>query len=166
MKPFFKYKTRKSKTINHFRFINSRYSKLIYLFIGLLIIIGSYFLVFALEDSKDKELVIQISSFELNKEVYSSYEDVSFKIVIDSSSRVDNAELNIKGIKLRNIYYLHVSEAIDLKKGTNNFLLRATTPRCTSGCGGVNPGDYELVASLVINESVFSEIESIITLVS
>ncbi len=103
---------------------------------------------FAYEFNENVE--VEIISFESDKESYGSNEKINFNANVISSSDIDNIKLEVNGIKPYNKNYIQVAKIHNLTKGDNNIKFSAKTPSCTSGCGGVRPGSYD------INIEVFS----------
>jgi len=89
-------------------------------------------------------------SVETDKAVYGSYEGVLVKVVVVSPSDLDGT-LKVWGIRPGSFAHINQTKPVSLKRGENEFVFQAQTPRCTSGCGGVYPGPYEVVAELWID---------------
>ncbi|MFH1294755.1 MAG: hypothetical protein ABIH90_02320 [Candidatus Aenigmatarchaeota archaeon] len=89
-------------------------------------------------------------SVETNKAVYGSYEGVLVKVVVVSPSDLDGT-LKVWGIRPGSFAHINQTKSVNLKKGENEFVFQAQTPKCTSGCGGVYPGPYQVVAELWID---------------
>lgn len=123
---------------------------------GSLFIFGVIFFVFLLGilDEGPKAPVYDISDFQVemdtDKEVYGSYELVRILVVVDSPADVDDASLTVWGIRPGNYAHINRTRPVNLTQGENRFLFGAKTPYCTSGCGGVYPGPYDVVAELTV----------------
>ncbi len=116
------------------------------------------------EDENNEK--IEILSFETGKATYSSYENITFFISIKSPSNKEGVTLSIKGIKPYNRAYINLKEAIELKKGLNNLSFSDKTPHCTSGCGGVYPGPYDINLNVMEGNKTISNDTLTINLIS
>ncbi|MEM5879139.1 MAG: hypothetical protein QXU74_01460 [Candidatus Aenigmatarchaeota archaeon] len=94
---------------------------------------------------------IEILNFTTDKNTYSSYEDMKISLLIKSSKDLENVTIRVWGIKPRNYAYINDSKIVNLKEGENEITFTEKTPYCTSGCGGVYPGPYDLNAEVWIN---------------
>jgi len=94
--------------------------------------------------NEPEPLKIEISSIELDKNVFSSKEDLNVRVLVESSSEVNGLELHFLGINAKGWNRIRISREIDLNKGLNEFEFFEQTPNCTSGCSGVWPGVYDL----------------------
>jgi hypothetical protein len=110
------------------------------------------------------DLDINIISFKSDKKVYSSRENISFFIKIESTENINGIVIDIKGVKSSNHYYIRNSEVVNLKKGKNKFEFSTKTPSCTSGCFGVNPGTYKINIELLLNNLLLTYDEILINL--
>lgn len=115
------------------------------------------------ETPEEKPLEIVIVRFSPDKGEYGSSEWARFTVEINSTHEAD-ANVTVRGIKPGNWYFIEEWETATLEEGINVFLLNATTPRCTSGCGGVNAGDYEMEAEVRVNGTVMAEAKTVIAL--
>ncbi|MEM5836383.1 MAG: hypothetical protein QXY24_01455 [Candidatus Aenigmatarchaeota archaeon] len=102
-----------------------------------------------IESQKHPE--IEILNFATDKNTYSSYEDMKISLLIKSSKDLENVTIRVWGIKPRNYAYINDSKIVNLKEGENEITFTEKTPYCTSGCGGVYPGPYDLNAEVWIN---------------
>lgn len=102
----------------------------------------------------ERPFEVEIVSFSTDKEEYGSSEKVMLSLSVNSSREVKDANVTVKGIKPRYQYYIDKTRLVDLEKGVNELGINATTPRCTSGCGGVNPGYYKITAEVSVNETI------------
>ncbi|MEM7821470.1 MAG: hypothetical protein QXX38_01510 [Candidatus Aenigmatarchaeota archaeon] len=76
-------------------------------------------------------------------------------LVLKASKNLENVSIKIWGIKPRNYAYVDLSKTVNLMVGENKIAFTTKTPFCTSGCGGVFPGPYELYAEVFVeNEKV------------
>jgi len=116
--------------------------------------------------AESNEPQLQITEFKTDKNTYSSYEEMKISLKLKSSEDLENVTIVVWGIKPRNYAYVNVSKNVDLKKGENEFFISAKTPRCTSGCGGVYPGPYELNAEVWFNGKALANSNLRINLVS
>ena len=113
-----------------------------------------------------KLLELEIKEFKTDKKTYGSYEEIQFTVKIISNQNVKNAEVKITGIKPYSYPYINQSNTVNLSLGENNFTFKAKTPNCTSGCGGVYPGPYDVYLDIFINGSLIKNEKTIINLVS
>ena len=116
-----------------------------------------------IEPTEPGPLEIAITSLSLDKEEYGSKENIVFSLTVNASQEIET-NLTLKGIKPRTYYYLNKLEKTSLEQGLNELSLNATTPSCTSGCGGVKPGEYEVKAEILVNETILAEANTTITL--
>lgn len=84
---------------------------------------------------------ITIENFSTHKAVYGSREKIEFRTDIRSVGR-QTVKIEISGIKPGAYAYLNITQEAELEKGDNKLSFSALTPACTSGCGGVLPGNY------------------------
>lgn len=107
----------------------------------------------------------KITEFISDKDSYRSQETISFTLKIYSEEDTQNADLKIEGIKPGSTSYINKTKSIDIKSGDNIILISAQAPNCTSGCGGVYPGPYEITAQIILNEKPVSQSQTTINLV-
>ncbi|MCW1301475.1 MAG: hypothetical protein QW507_03370 [Candidatus Nanoarchaeia archaeon] len=93
---------------------------------------------------KRGEVNLSILEFSTDKESYSSFEDMYVKITIWSKSYLNNVSVDLIGIKARGYAHINDSRLVTLSPGRNEILFVEKTPYCTSGCGGVYPGPYQI----------------------
>lgn len=117
----------------------------------LLVIFLSFLVIARLKENGKNNL--EIKSILLDKSEYGSLEDVLFKVTINSQ-KTEECEIKIKGIKPSQTYYIDISKEVKVVSGENNYELVAKTPRCTSGCGGVRPGEYEMIGEIICNREL------------
>ncbi|MFP4523829.1 MAG: hypothetical protein ACLFO2_00740 [Candidatus Woesearchaeota archaeon] len=94
--------------------------------------------------------------FETDNETYGSHEDLEAVVTLESTTGVRNAGARLVGIQPYNNPYIDERRIVNLTKGENRIAFEATTPHCTSGCGGVYPGPYDLVFELFVNDTVIA----------
>ena len=114
----------------------------------------------------DIENEIEIKEFKTDKENYGSHEKVQFSVKIWSKKDIDEAEIKITGIQPYQRFYIDKAKITSLTAGENIFYIEAETPYCTSGCGGVYPGPYDVYASIFIGGKLIQSAENSINLVS
>jgi len=114
----------------------------------------------------DIENEIEIKEFKTDKENYGSHEKVQFSVKIWSKKDIDEAEIKITGIQPYQRFYINKAKITSLTAGENIFYIEAETPYCTSGCGGVYPGPYDVYASIFIGGKLIQSAENSINLVS
>jgi hypothetical protein len=102
---------------------------------------------------------------DTEKDVYGSQELVRMSVVVDSPADLAGATISVQGIRPGNYAHINQTRPVELKGGENRFILIGRTPYCTSGCGGVYPGPYEVTAELAIGGWAVSN-STTITLVS
>ncbi len=104
---------------------------------------------------------LEIIEFRTDKEVYGSRENLEALVVISSLGDLKDLKIELKGISPRSHYYIDVSDEINLERGENEIILESRTPFCTTGCGGVRPGFYNLEVNVFSEEELIlsSEIE-------
>lgn len=108
---------------------------------------------------------IQITEFKTDKSTYSSYEEMKIFVKLKSSEDLENVNVKVWGIKPRNYAHINDSKTVSLKKGENEIVFNAKTPYCTSGCGGVYPGPYDLFLEVWFNGEIVASATSTINLV-
>ena len=107
----------------------------------------------------------EIPAFLTSKEVYSSKEELNITVVINSTLGVDGIEVRLYGIQARGRNWIDRTTAIDLNKGRNTLVFNETTPNCTSGCGGIYPGPYDLNIELWAGGKLLAKASKAIELV-
>ncbi|MFT4303985.1 MAG: hypothetical protein ACMXYG_05435 [Candidatus Woesearchaeota archaeon] len=107
---------------------------------------------------------IEIIEFKSDKEVYSSREDIKFTLIFNSNIENKELSLNINGIRPINYEYIKLFQIYKLKLGRNEVKMTGTAPYCTTGCGGVTPGAYEIIATLKDEEMVIAQKSTVINL--
>ncbi|HDP73683.1 MAG TPA: hypothetical protein ENN46_01865 [Candidatus Woesearchaeota archaeon] len=106
---------------------------------------------------------IEISTFISDKQVYSSQEDITFTVAV-ASPEESEVKAVVKGIKPYSRNYIEVEETHILHKGDNQLSFSSKTPYCTSGCGGVNPGEHDITlevfkeGDLITNKTITIEL--------
>ncbi len=108
---------------------------------------------------------IEIKEFNSDKDTYGSREKVIFSLLILSDHKIDRAELSISGIRPYQYAYINKLEEINLARGQNMISIEAETPICTSGCGGVGPGPYDITADILVNHEIIASQTIIINLI-
>jgi hypothetical protein len=97
-------------------------------------------------ETKNQE--IEILKFTTDKKTYGSYEEMKISVLLKSPKDVENVAINVFGIMPRVYAYVNESKIVNLKEGENEIVFLTKTPYCTSGCGGVYPGPYDLYAKV------------------
>ncbi|MEM7816005.1 MAG: hypothetical protein QXN71_02720 [Candidatus Aenigmatarchaeota archaeon] len=108
---------------------------------------------------------IGILSFTTDKPTYSSHEEMKISVIVRSSVNIENATAKVYGIKPYNHAYVNELKIVNLSKGDNEITFFAKTPYCTSGCGGVYPGPYNLTAEILVNGELVANSTTTINLV-
>jgi len=109
------------------------------------------------EQTQETKASVSVKEFELNKEVFSSHEDLNARIVIESNQRVTGIEVRLTGITVGSGAKIYRAVFTDLKEGENEFFFSQKTPSSTSGCGGVFPGIYEVKVEIAKGENLLAE---------
>ncbi len=97
---------------------------------------------------------IEIQNFKSDKDTYGSREKIQFSLLLLSNNDIKEAEIKINGIQPYQYAYINKSKMISLNQGENTIIIEAEAPTCTSGCGGVRPGPYDIVADILINNEI------------
>lgn len=118
------------------------------------------------QTSNNKIIDIKITEFKTDKTNYISREEIKFSLKVLSQSDLKNAEIKIKGIKPYQYPYINESRIYDLKTGENIIETKASAPNCTSGCGGVYPGPYDIYVEIFINNKLITQSKTTINLSS
>ncbi len=114
----------------------------------------------------EEPLAVSIVSFTSDEQVYGSSDKMVFSIVINSSAAVENASISIHGIKPYRRAYVDDTKTAALDFGTNSINFTETAPYCTSGCGGVYPGPYEINAQVFVDDVIVANSSITVNLVS
>ncbi len=109
---------------------------------------------------------IEIATLTTDKDTYGSHEDMEVSVLVRSSESLENATVSLSGIKPYNRAYVKESKTVNLSRGENEIVFNAKTPYCTSGCGGVYPGPYDINAEILINGEQVANSSTTINLVS
>jgi len=99
---------------------------------------------------------VQISEFTLNKETFSSNDEVQATIVIETGMEITGASARLYGIKASGINRIDSLNITDLLEGKNTVEFNTKTPNCTTGCGGVYPGQYGLTVEIIKDGEVLA----------
>lgn len=108
---------------------------------------------------------VEITNLQLDKDKYGSHETVNLTTSVRSNVE---GEFLIKVHGIAPLGYEHVKkeESITLHPGDNKIKTEFKTPRCTSGCGGVKPGDYNIFVEIQKGNETLANASTTITLVS
>lgn len=107
----------------------------------------------------------EIIKFATNKKTYGSYEEMKISVIVRSSKNFQ-AKVNVSGIKPHSHAYINDSRLVNLTTGENEITFFEKTPHCTSGCGGVYPGPYDLNVEIFVKETLVADSITTINLVS
>ena len=99
-----------------------------------------------------KESKLAIDFFSVPKNVYHSNENMNVTLVVRSPSNFENATLKIYGIYSRR-YRLNETVQFNLSKGVKIVSFDYTTPSCF-GCAGIQPGEYNITAELLVGGKI------------
>jgi len=105
-------------------------------------------------NQKETQENLIIKDFATDKKTYKSREELKVSLIILNTGEVKEATVRLTGIKPYNHAYINSSKAIDLISGENEIIFTEITPYCTSGCGGVYPGPYNLDIEMFTEESL------------
>lgn len=119
-----------------------------------------------MQNNKQDESFVQIINFTTDKKTYSSFEEMKIFVKLISKKDLENVTLKVWGIKPRNYAYINESKTLNLKKGENEIIFLAKTPYCTSGCGGVYPGPYDLFLEVESESKIVAKSSLTINLIS
>ncbi len=108
---------------------------------------------------------IEIAMLTTDKNTYGSHEDMRVSVLIRSSESLEKATVSLSGIKPYNRAYVKESKIVNLSQGENEIVFNAKTPYCTSGCGGVYPGPYDLNVEILITGGLVVNSSTTINLV-
>lgn len=112
-----------------------------------------------------KSPVIEIVKFVTDKKTYSSQEQMKILVVVKSSENVESIKASVWGIMPQRYAYVNYSKIADLSGGENEITFFGVTPYCTSGCGGVYPGPYEIHAEIFVEDILTANSTETINLV-
>ncbi len=112
-----------------------------------------------------RQVEVKITEFNTDKPTYSSYEEIELKINLLAETEIKNAEIRVAGIQPHQIAYLKEEKIIDLPKGESTILIESQAPSCTSGCGGVYPGPYDITVELLVEDNLIDSRTTTIELV-
>jgi len=115
--------------------------------------------------TNETPLAVSIVSFSTDKTNYSSNEKIVFSVVVNSSVAVENASINIFGIKPHQYAYVNDTKIAALESGINTLNFTETAPSCTAGCGGVYPGPYDANVQIFVRDVLVANATMTITLV-
>ncbi|MEM5793191.1 MAG: hypothetical protein QXY45_02425 [Candidatus Aenigmatarchaeota archaeon] len=119
------------------------------IFLTIVLIFGIIFIISGCTSLNNRG--IDIIDFRTDKDTYSSFEEIRISLLIKSSGNFQDVQVNVLGIKPRQYYYINESKIINLTKGYNEISFISKTPHCTSGCGGVYPGPYNITSEVLLN---------------
>jgi hypothetical protein len=128
-----------------------RLNKLLKISLISLILVFVGFLILIIPKINQEIPVIEILNFSTDKNTYSSHEEMKILVLLKSPKEIENVTLNVWGIKPYSYAYINESKTLNLKRGENEIVFLTKTPYCTSGCGGVHPGPYEIYVKVFVN---------------
>ncbi|MFP4423948.1 MAG: hypothetical protein ACLFP2_01825 [Candidatus Woesearchaeota archaeon] len=114
---------------------------------------------------ENKNQDVRIINFETEKYAYGSHENLKATVKIESAIKA-GGKARLIGIKPHTYHHIDNTKRLDLNKGENKIVFNVKTPHCTSGCGGVYPGPYDITIQLSLNDTVVAESTKTIELVS
>lgn len=130
---------------------------------SIIIVLIIIILLIIINNSNNKDL-IEITEFETDKNNYKSQETIIVTLNVFSPEDIEQTKIKLTGIRPYNYAYIDSSKRINLKKGDNKIVFEEKAPYCTSGCGGVFPGPYDLEAGIFINQTLITSEQKTITL--
>lgn len=99
---------------------------------------------------------LKITDFTTDKKTYTSNEGLEASLTVLSSKEIKGVVIKLTGIKPHARSYINGSQTVDLNLGENKIVFTEKTPYCTSGCGGVYPGPYDLNIEIFIKENLIA----------
>jgi len=117
------------------------------------------------ETGNSESYDVKIVRFTTDKNTYSSYEALKADVVIKSGAEINEASVRLVGIKPYGYAYVDESKVVRLSRGENKIAFSAKTPACTSGCGGVYPGQYKISVEVMVGNDIVASSEREINLV-
>ena len=108
---------------------------------------------------------IEILEFSTDKNTYASNEEIKASLVVESSEQVNAVKVNLLGVLVGGTYRVSAEREMDLAMGEKRIEISAMTPYCTSGCGGVHPGEYDVKVEIEKDWEVLAEASLKINLV-
>lgn len=114
--------------------------------------------------TESENIQLEIKDFTTDKKTYASNEELKASLTVLSSGEVKGALVKLTGIKPSNYAYINSSQTVNLIPGKNEIIFTETTPYCTSGCGGVYPGPYNLNIEVFIEENLSAGSAALINL--
>ncbi|MCD4740485.1 hypothetical protein K8R43_04835 [archaeon] len=112
---------------------------------------------------REPDIKVEILNFSSDKQEYGSKERIKFKIDLISNQELE-ANITVKGIKPGYWYFIEDWKIMSIKEGTNPLLINSMSPSCTSGCGGVHPGEYKITSEIIHENRVLNNATTMITL--
>jgi hypothetical protein len=107
---------------------------------------------------------VEIKDFTTDKDIYGSNEELRASSTVLSPGGIKGVMIKLIGIKPNNYAYINSSQTVDLNSGENEIIFIVITPHCTSGCGGVYPGPYDLNVEVFVEEKLVASSTVSITL--
>jgi hypothetical protein len=92
-------------------------------------------------DLSGVDVTISVST---DKEEYTSYEEIKIVVSAVSSKEIENATVKVWGITPYSRNHIESEKKVQLNEGETVIEFTETAPACTSGCGGVFPGPYNI----------------------
>jgi hypothetical protein len=114
---------------------------------------------------ENKALEIEILEFSTDKNVYSSSQQLKATIILEASRAGNGITARLHGINAQGSDKVDDSRILDLNEGINTVEFLETTPYCTSGCGGVFPGPYQLLIEISGESELLAQASAAIELI-
>lgn len=113
-----------------------------------------------INQSIDEEIIDKEANFVLSvstdKQEYHSAQEVNVTIDIDSNQDINNTTLAVRGVNNR----FKEDRLVNLTNGKNTEMFIFKLPRCNV-CGGIREGNYDITATIVLNNITFSNLTTI-----
>jgi hypothetical protein len=98
-----------------------------------------------------------------DKESYKQGEEIRINVSFFSSQELEGVQVKVSGIKGRYGDYISLEKTLNLKKGENVIEFLSRAPYCSS-CTGVSPGNHEITAKIIFNDTVLASVSKSITI--
>lgn len=107
-------------------------------------------------DQEEIQGNFKITDFITDKKTYTSHQELKAFLTVLSFKETEEVLIKLTGIKPYTRAYIDSSQTINLNSGENEIVFTEITPYCTSGCGGVYPGPYDLIAEIFIGKDLIA----------
>lgn len=107
-------------------------------------------------DSSQEQKDFEVVSFVTGRDSYGSSEEADFMIEVYSPEKI-NSTIMITGVSPYGRPKMKEIEEQELNKGMNSIVIKSKTPSCTTGCGGVKPGNYTMTLKVTAGKKILLE---------